>query len=172
MASRKRKARPSTKAAWRGTTFASNFEKDFAKYLTKLGIEWEYEADSFKWFPNPRVYHPDFKITKPDGTCFYIETKGYFDGSSRAKMAAIKKQFPELDVRMVFMDPRKKVSTSAKTPTTYAEWADKHGFMWSSFTLPKEWRREANAKLRKKDLESDFQFDADFDDGDSDRIVL
>jgi predicted nuclease of restriction endonuclease-like RecB superfamily len=127
------------KYEWRGTTFASGFERDFAKQLTKWGLSWEYEKDSFYWFPNPRVYNPDFKITKDDGSVYYIETKGFFDPNSRAKMACIKKQFPDVDIRMVFMDPNKKV-TKSKTGKTYGQWAEKAGYDWSSFCIPTEWR--------------------------------
>jgi len=55
-------------------------------------MKWEYESDTFYWFPTPRLYKPDFKIFKEDGSHYYIETKGFFDPESRAKMAAIKKQ--------------------------------------------------------------------------------
>ena len=124
---------------WNGIAFASKFERDFAQQLDKLGMKWEYESDTFYWFPTPRLYKPDFKIFKEDGSHYYIETKGFFDPESRAKMAAIKKQFPEEDIRMTFMDPNKKISKAA-SGKTYCEWCDKHGYPWSSFCLPQDWR--------------------------------
>ena len=87
------------------------------------------------------MYKPDFKVIKPDGTAIYIETKGYFDVDSRVKMSCIKEQFPEEDIRMVFMDPNKRIS-KAPTSKTYGEWCDRAGYKWSSFCLPKEWRDE------------------------------
>ena len=131
------------KIEWNGIQFASKFERDYAQQLTKLGLQWEYEADSFYWFPNPRIYRPDFKITKDDGTVYYVETKGFFDPNSRAKMAAIKKQFPNIDIRMAFMDPNKKV-TKSKTGKTYSSWAEAVGYLWSSFCVPQCWRNKDN----------------------------
>lgn len=130
---------------WNGTKFASKFEADFAKHLTKIGVEWEYEPDRFKWLPPARVYIPDFKITLEDGSVFYIEAKGYFDGSARAKMACVKKQHPSLDVRFFFMNPNNKIGAKAKKPTRYWEWAEKYGFPWAAGEFPREWRKRSGS---------------------------
>lgn len=132
---------------WNGVEFASKFERDYAQQLTKLGLRWEYEADNFYWFPNPRIYRPDFKVFKDDGTVYYVETKGFFDPNSRAKMAAIKKQFPNVDIRMAFMDPDKKV-TKSKTGKTYSAWAEAVGYLWSSFCVPKSWRNKDDSSTQ------------------------
>lgn len=131
--------RASKRYEWNGTIFASQFEVDFAKQLTDLGMKWEYEVDTFYWLPKPRLYKPDFKVYKEDGTFYYVETKGYFDGDSRAKMAAIKHQYPSYDIRMVFQVPEKKLSKSPKSKT-YSEWAAKLGYVWSAFRIPFSWR--------------------------------
>ena len=140
-ARRSRVRRTTNKVEWNGTKFASKFERDFAQYLDKHGIAWEYEPDGLYWLPKPRVYKPDFKLSKSDGSTYYVETKGFFDADSRVKMACVKDQFPNEDIRMVFMDPNKKISKS-KTSKTYSEWCDKAGYKWSSFCMPKEWREE------------------------------
>ena len=134
-----------SKVTWNGVKFASRFEADFAKHLTKIGVKWEYEPDKFKWLPPARVYIPDFKVTLEDGTQFYIEAKGYFDGNARAKMACIKHQHPDLDVRFYFMNPNNKVGAKAKNPTRYWEWAERYGFPWASGEFPREWKTRARS---------------------------
>ena len=129
----------SKSADYKGITFASMFERDFAQQLDKIGMKWEYETDTFYWFPNPKIYKPDFKIIRDDGSYYYIETKGFFDPDSRVKMAAIKKQFPEEDIRIVFDNPDKKLS-KLENARTYREWADRYSYPCSSFCIPMDWR--------------------------------
>lgn len=73
-------------------------------------------------------YIPDFIITTPLGV-IYLETKGYFRPEAKRKMVAVKKQHPELDIRIVFYSNKKKDIT----------WAERHGFKWSVGDIPKEW---------------------------------
>jgi len=131
---------------WMGNTFSSTFERDYAQQLEELGLEWDYEKFGVRWLPKPRVYTPDFRLMKLDGEFMFIETKGYFDGEDRSKMAAIKKQYPDMDIRLVFMLPNKKLSKAASAKT-YAQWAEQHGFKWSSFCIPTEWRDLCDKKM-------------------------
>ena len=52
-------------------------------------------------------------------------------------MSLIKKQYPELDIRFVFMNANNKIYKGSKT--TYAMWANKHGFEWAEKNIPEEW---------------------------------
>ena len=81
-------------------------------------------------------YLPDFVL--PNG--IIVEAKGYFDSRSRAKMIAVKKHNPNLDIRFVFMNSRNKLRKGSKT--TYAEWCEKYGFKYAESTIPLKWFKE------------------------------
>ncbi len=49
-----------------------------------------------------------------------IETKGMFTAADRRKHLAIKKQHPNLDIRFVFENSRRKLRKGAKS--SYGEW--------------------------------------------------
>lgn len=118
----------STKAIYKKTRFASKFEADVAKKFDALGIKWEYEPCRIPWQPTVRHYKPDFKVTLPNGESFFIECKGYFDPAMRSKMAQIREQHPDLDIRFIFMSEDKVISKYTRNPTTYKAWAHKHGY--------------------------------------------
>lgn len=82
------------------------------------------------------VYRPDFIIEEK---AMMLEVKGYFPSDVRTKMRIIKECYPDLDIRFVFDHPTNKIG--GKSNTTYAEWAEKHGFPWCATKdfPPKEW---------------------------------
>lgn len=125
---------------WKGILFKSAFEVEVAKQLDKLGLKWEYEPESFQWFSKPVAYTPDFRVTREDGSVFYIEAKGYFYTAARQKMKRVHELHPDVDIRYVFMDAKKKLNSSAKKrPTTYADWCSKVKAKWCDQTIPKAW---------------------------------
>lgn len=84
-------------------------------------------------------YIPDFTLESPK-KLIYIEAKGNFPSTDRAKMVAVKEAHPDLDIRFVFQrdNPIRKGSK-----TTYSVWATKHGFKSHiGEELPKEWLEE------------------------------
>lgn len=81
-------------------------------------------------------YLPDIRL--PNGT--YVEIKGRLDSTDRRKMIAVKKAHPDLDIRFVFMRAHNLLYKGAKT--TYAQWADKEGFVWSEGAIPESWYTE------------------------------
>lgn len=107
-----------------GVKFASKAEMEFAKHLTEVGVEWEYEPVKIPYVLPPRVYKPDFRIK---GTNTYIEYKGFFDPEARLKMLCVKEQNPELDIKFAFMNEKNRISKS-KSAMTYRDWAIKYGF--------------------------------------------
>lgn len=119
----------STKIKYGGVRFASKYEAHLAEYFDKHGIVWEYEPIRIPWQPSVRYYKPDFKITLPSGETFYLEAKGYFDGSARGKMVMVKEQHPDLDIRLAFMDDTKIIGKSKTKSKTYKEWADRYNFL-------------------------------------------
>ena len=74
------------------------------------------------------------------GGFFYVETKGIWNVADRQKHLLIKRQHPDLDIRFVFSNCNSKLYKGSKT--TYADYCDKHGFVYSHKTIPEEWLHE------------------------------
>lgn len=128
------------KYQYAGQTFASKAERDFAFDMDCKKILWLYEPDHFQWFPPVRKYTPDFKVMRRDGSYFYVEYKGYLRPDDKVKMKNFKVQHPEIDVRFVFMNAQKPLYKGS--PSTYADWAEKHGYKWAHQIIPEEWLDE------------------------------
>ena len=114
--------------------FRSNIELSVARSLKTKGIPYEYENTKLTYIPKPRTYTPDFYLPEQD---IFVEVKGYFDKGDRVKMQLIKEQFPEHDIRILFLNARNKIYKGSKT--TYAAWAERHGFKWAEGSIPEEW---------------------------------
>ena len=106
--------------------FRSGLEELVAKLLEGLGVTYEYESCKVP-YTIQHHYHPDFILPNH----VYLETKGYWSPEDRRKIAAVKRDNPELDLRMVFQSPFNKISKKSKT--TYAMWCEKHAIPWTSF---------------------------------------
>ena len=110
----------------------SGLEEQVAELLDELKIPYAYESEKIQYVTEAR-YIPDFKVGD-----IYLEAKGYFKPADRKKMLAVKKCNPDLDIRLVFQAPYNKISKKSKT--TYAKWADRHGFPWCAYyAIPREW---------------------------------
>lgn len=118
----------------RRSKYRSNFELHLAKGLAEHKVKFEYESKKFIYVPKPRTYTPDFYIIESD---IYIEAKGHLDKADRVKMALVKEQHKNLDIRFVFMNARNKIYKGSRT--TYADWCNKHNFRWAEKTIPAEW---------------------------------
>ena len=114
--------------------FRSRFELHLAKGLADNKVKFEYESKKFLYVPKPRTYTPDFYLVESD---IYIEAKGHLDKADRVKMALVKQQHKDLDIRFVFMNARNKIYKGSKT--TYADWCLKHDFRWAEKSIPVEW---------------------------------
>lgn len=82
------------------------------------------------------VYVPDFVL--PNG--IHVETKGQLDPDDRRKMIAVKAAHPHIEIRFVFQRARNPLRKGAKM--TYAEWAEREGFVWAEGYIPEEWYNE------------------------------
>lgn len=101
------------------------------------GLDVEYEADCLKYrVEETKKYTPDFTI-EHKGKRTYIEYKGVLDQATRKKMLLVRKQYPNLDIRIVFQRGNNKIYKGSKT--TYMEWAKKHGFICADNEVPKSW---------------------------------
>ena len=113
--------------------FRSKLEENVASLLEGLGISYEYEAEKLSYVIEHR-YTPDFKLPNYK----YLEVKGYWDAEDRRKILAVKKDNPDIDLRMVFQSPYNTISKKSKT--TYAKWCEKHDIPWTSYhDIPLEW---------------------------------
>lgn len=118
--------------------YRSGLEDTNARLLKEKGIQYEYETLKIGYIKpaSKHTYTPDFLL--PNGVI--VETKGRFITEDRKKHLLIKEQHPELDIRFVFSNPNQKLDKRSKT--TYAIWAEKHGFEWAAKTIPMEWIHE------------------------------
>jgi len=108
----------------------NNFEKRIYKELNKYKVPVEYEPERI---PYTSYYIPDFVVfSKKTKKKIYIETKGYLRPEDKTKLRAVKKQYPDMDIRIVFYESRKKS----------LKWAEKNKFPYSIHSVPKEWLDE------------------------------
>ena len=115
--------------------FRSKFEQEVYNNVTGNGLSVEYEPFSLHYLVKGN-YYPDFVL--PNG--IIVEAKGYFDARARAKMVAVKKQNPELDIRFVFMNSKTKVRKGSKM--TYGDWCERYGFPYADWMIPLQWFEE------------------------------
>jgi len=114
--------------------FKSGFERTVAANLAARGAGFVYEGLEFPYTLNG-VYHPDIQLENG----IVVELKGLLDRESKRKMAAIRKQYPDLDIRFLFMSADKKIPGSKQT---HGQWATKNGFKWAEREIPQEWLDE------------------------------
>jgi len=113
--------------------YRSRLEERLARWMEVNDLPFEYETLKLDYTVQA-VYTPDFIL--PNGVI--LEAKGYFKPEDRRKMLAVKKQHPELDIRLVFQAPYNTLSKKSKT--TYAMWAEKNGFLWAIYNdIPLTW---------------------------------
>ena len=114
--------------------FRSRFEFEFAQYLAKSKIKYKYEKDKFRYIVPIKSYTPDFYLMDYG---FYLELKGNLDVTDRVKHLLVKEQNSTLDVRFIFPNSKKKIYKGSKT--TYANWCDRHGFLYADNRIPNIW---------------------------------
>ena len=115
--------------------YRSGLEEVVDSTLKQRNIDGEYEKHKIKYVvpATDHTYTPDFRL--PNG--IFVETKGRFVTEDRKKHVLIRKQHPELDIRFVFQNSKNKIRKGS--PTTYADWCVKHGFIYADKTIPQEW---------------------------------
>jgi len=125
--------------------YRSGLEKTVADQIKKRGLRVKYEDPSSRIsFTQPatdRTYTPDFVL--PNG--IVVETKGRFTLEDRKKHLWIQEQ-TDFDIRFVFSNSRAKIRKGSKT--SYADWCDKHGFVYADKLIPEDWFNETRSKKR------------------------
>ena len=113
--------------------YRSGLEDKVADLFKKKEISYEYETLKIP-YTITHSYKPDFILKNG----VILEVKGYFEAVDRTKMKQIKKENPDLDIRLVFQDPSKPLRKGAKS--CYWEWAEKNGFPWCQYPyIPEDW---------------------------------
>lgn len=128
--------------------FRSGLEADTAKHIEQHGHPVLFETFKIPYEvpASSRKYTPDFELKNG----IIIETKGIFDLNDRAKHLLIQNQWPDLDIRFVFSNPRGRLYKGS--PTTYATWCEERGFKWAGKTIPKEWYEEPGPKRKPAEV--------------------
>jgi len=124
--------------------YRSGFEHKVSDQLKENKIKFEYETTVIDYI-KPQTNHTyTIDFTLPNG--ILVETKGRWVLEDRKKHLLIKKQHPELDIRMVFQSSKTKIRKGSKT--TYAMFCDKHNIPWAEKTIPESWLREKKSSSK------------------------
>lgn len=123
--------------------YRSGLEEKNMKMLEAKGVKAKYESFSIPYVvpASSHKYTPDALL--PNGVI--VEFKGLFDAEDRRKHLLIREQYPELDIRLVFSSSRSKLYKGS--PTSYAEWAEKHGIKFADKLIPAEWIKEPKKEI-------------------------
>jgi hypothetical protein len=127
--------------------YRSGLEKKVGQQITDAGLVLLYETDRIQYTVPQRIskYTPDFKLPKVGGF-YYIETKGRWVVSDRAKAMLLHNQHPDIDIRYVFSNQNSRLYKGS--PTTYAKYCDKNGLTYANKWIPEEWIEESLASLK------------------------
>lgn len=115
--------------------YRSGFEHVISDQLTESKIQFGYE-DTVINYIKPETKHKytiDFRL--PNG--ILIETKGRWTADDRKKHLLVKKQHPQLDIRIIFQSAKTKIRKGSKT--TYGDFCDKYGIQWAEKKVPESW---------------------------------
>ena len=118
--------------------YRSGFEHKVSDQLKENKVKFEYETTVIGYIKPETKHTYTIDFTLPNG--ILVETKGRWVLEDRKKHLLIKKQHPELDIRMVFQSSKTKIRKGSKT--TYAMYCDKHDIPWAEKTIPESWLKE------------------------------
>ena len=118
--------------------YRSGFEHKVSDQLKENKIKFGYETTVIDYIKPETKHTYTIDFTLPNG--ILVETKGRWVPEDRKKHLLIKKQHPELDIRIVFMSGKTKIRKGSKT--TYGMFCDKHGIIWAEKIIPTSWFSE------------------------------
>ena len=118
--------------------FRSGLEEKVAEFLTSKGVKFTYETLKVPYVKpeTKHIYTPDFILDNG----IIIETKGRWLLDDRKKHLLIRKQRPDLDIRLLFQNANAKISKGSKT--SYADFCEKHGITYAHREIPVAWLKE------------------------------
>jgi hypothetical protein len=112
--------------------YRSGLEDANAAHLRSHGVDAKYESVKIAYVQpeKKRTYTPDFTG---------LPSKGRFTAEDRQKHLWVKAQHPNLDIRFVFSNSRTRIRKGS--PTTYADWCRKYGFLFADKLIPESWMK-------------------------------
>lgn len=118
--------------------FRSGLEEKVAEFLTSKGVKFTFETLKVPYVKpeTKHIYTPDFILDNG----IIIETKGRWLLDDRKKHILIRKQRPDLDIRILFQNANAKISKGSKT--SYADFCEKHGITYAHREIPVAWLKE------------------------------
>ncbi len=123
--------------------YRSGLEEKNMKLLESKGVKAEYEMWRVPYVVPASNHHYTPDILLPNG--IFVETKGLWESDDRKKHLLIREQYPDLDIRMVFSSSRTKIYKGS--PTSYAEFCEKHGILFADRLIPVSWLKEASRSV-------------------------
>lgn len=119
----------------------SGFEENIEIALDEHEIAFDYEKVKVPYHVT-HIYTPDFRLLRSG---VLVEAKGWLTSEDRSKLAHVKGQHPDLDLRVLF----EKQAEAARpirpgSMTSNADWLQAHGIPWAAGALPVEWTLERN----------------------------
>ena len=137
MATRKRSPLPTNEVGLK-YGFRSGLEEKVAEFLTSKGVKFTFETLKVPYVKpeTKHLYTPDFILDNG----IIIETKGRWLLEDRKKHLLIRKQRPDLDIRILFQNANAKISKGSKT--SYADFCEKHGIPYAHREIPWAWLKE------------------------------
>lgn len=103
------------------------FEAKLERQIKRSKIPFSYETEKIEYIIIGN-YIPDFILETSSGK-MYIEAKGHFRREAKVKMLAVKKRFPDLDIRFVFY----------KHSKINEKWCKRYKFPYAYETIPQGW---------------------------------
>lgn len=122
--------------------YRSGLEEKVSRQIEDAGLPVEYETEkvSYTWPERQSTYTPDFKLPAKNGGFFYVETKGIWTVEDRQKWHLLHEQHPSISFRLVFSNQNARLYKGS--PTSYADYCEKHGFTYANKVIPQEWLEE------------------------------
>ena len=112
--------------------FRSGFEATLAQQIKKYTGGLSYEKHKLDYV-EARTYTPDFYLER---TGIFVEAKGQLDALDRRKLLLILEQYPDIDLRMVFM---RDLPIRKGSKVKYSDWCKKHGIKYAFGKIPEDW---------------------------------
>ena len=129
------------------TGFRSKFEQEVNARLQGIDARYEEKKISYEVLTT-RFYLPDWILP---AQAIVLEAKGRFTKEDRDKMLLVKRKYPDLDIRLVFMSLKEKVGRTA----TVADWCKKNGFpCCKGPEIPESWLNHKPSKASRKAFDS------------------
>jgi hypothetical protein len=124
--------------------YKSGLEELIAAQLKEAGMTIAYEAVTIPYSKPEKLhtYRPDWVLDNG----IVVESKGRLVTEDRNKHRLVLEQYPDIDLRFVFSNPRALIGK--KSATTYALWCERLGIKYAHRTIPEAWLRESPLKSR------------------------